>query len=227
MTELESHDEVFADTCVLLNFVQQEWGRDHCTRLVESQTVELIVSPNVIEELESVTERRRDVYEDLLDFLLAEEGTIEEYDPDDRRVYISENDAGHVRDLQMTLAQLDDRREILRRLRRFVRAADSRVDHLQASLEGNTVDPMAPFELELALGRLLDHGADARIVTDAAGWTADGGSGTVVTLDSEDLLDREEAIADLLLSEQGPDWVVNLVAPEAVLESDASPRASD
>lgn len=227
MSEKRTQDAVFADTCVLLNFVQREWEHDRSTALLEAETVDVVVSPNVIEELETVAERRRDIYEDLLDFLLEQETDIEDYDPSDRRVYIGENDAGHVLNLQMSLSNLGDRREILRRLRQFVRVAGRRVEHLRDHLAENTVDPLAPFELELALSSLLNHGADARIVTDAAGWTADGGSGVLVTLDNDDLLKNKDGIVDLLMAEQGPNWVIEIIPPDAVVSEAKQPKQAE
>lgn len=217
MSEAESHKEVFVDTCILLNFIQREWERNHSQRLVESEEIEVIVSPNVLEELKEVTGRRRDIYKDLLDFLQETKEGVEEYNPGDRRVYIGVNDGGHVRNLQMQLANLDDRSEVLRRLRQFIRAAARRLEYLQTVLEENTVDPLAPYSLELALGRLLNHGADARIVTDAAGWTADGGSGVMVTLDRDDLLDHEADIVDLIHEEQGSEWIIEIRSPEEII----------
>lgn len=217
MTGERASGEIFADTCVLLSFVQQEWERSRSTALIQSETVEVVVSQNVLEELKDVSKRRHDIYEDLIDFLLEQETDIEEYDPSNRRVYIGSNDATHVRNLQMKLSSLNDQREVLRRLRQFVRAAGRRIDHLETLLEDRTIDPLAPYGLELSLASLLDHSADARIVTDAAAWTADGGSGVLVTLDDDDLFEHEDEIGELLENEQGPDWVIELSRPDEIL----------
>ncbi|GAA1342590.1 hypothetical protein GCM10009647_086430 [Streptomyces sanglieri] len=219
MTGDDSLESVFADTCILLSFVQREWEQDYSTAVLESDDIDVVVSPNVLNEFDDVVERRRDIYEDLIDFLLEDEGEVEDYDPGERRVYIGQNDATHVRNLQMELASLENRQEALRRLRRFVRAAGRRADHLESSLEDSTVDPLAPFSLELALGQIIDNGADARIVTDAAGWTAEGGSGIFVTLDGDDLLEYTEEIANLLADEQGTDWVIEIILPKEIGES--------
>ncbi|QSG02824.1 hypothetical protein [Natranaeroarchaeum sulfidigenes] len=216
MASEDSPESVFVDTCILVSFVQREWERNRSTAILESDKVDVVVSPNVLNEFNDVVERRRDIYEDLIDFLLENEGQIEDYDPGERRVYIGQNDATHVRNIQMTLASLDNRQEVLRRLRRFVRAAGKRADHLESSLEDSTVDPLAPFSLELALGRIINNGADVRIVTDAAGWTAEGGSGIFATLDGDDILEYTEEIVDLLADEQGSDWVIDIVLPKEV-----------
>lgn len=220
-------DEIFADTCVLLNFVQREWEPDKSVDLVESKAITVVVSRNVVDELADVTERRRDVYEDFLDFLLETEDGVEAYDPSDRRVYLAANDAKHVRNLQMQLASLDDRLEVLRRLRQFVRAAGRRVEYLEDLLEDTTVDPVVSFDLRLAIDRLLDHSADTKVVTDAAAWTADGGSGILVTRDADDLLDNEDSIVEILVEKQGPDWAIDVVTSETVLAQLQLPERTD
>lgn len=209
--------EVFADTCVLLNFVQQEWEPVRSVSLIETDRVDIVVSNTVMEELSAVADRREEIYEDLVDFLRSEDGEIAAYDPAERRIYIGANDAGHVRDIQLRLATLEDEREILRRLRMFLRAVQSRLEHLESILEDNTIEPLAPFELELAVDRLIDHSADTKVITDAAAWSADGGSGQLVTLDGEDLLDQQEEIIDVLVEQQGPEWAITICPPDEVV----------
>ncbi|WP_222913498.1 hypothetical protein [Natrinema sp. SYSU A 869] len=222
-----STTEVFADTCILLNFVQREWEPDHATALVTSTSVTLIVSETVLEELRNVVARRRDIYEDMVDFLLETEQKIEEYDSNDRRTYFGGNDTRHVRNLQGQLAGLDDRREILRRLRQFVRAVKHRVEHLESALEGTVIDPMPPLGLRFAINDVLDHDADTNVVTDAGSWAADGGSGVLVTLDDDDLFQHADRINDVLADEQGPEWILQITRPEDVLVDPASTKPSE
>ncbi len=216
--------EVFADTCVLLNFVQREWEPDHASALVTSESVTIIVSETVLTELTDVGGRRRDIYVDMVDYLLDTEAEIEEYEPRDRRIYIGDNDARHIRNLQQHLTGLDDRREILRRLRHFVRAAGRRIDHLESELGKHVIDPMPPLELRFAIDRILDHDADTRVVTDAAAWTADGGSGILVTLDDDDLFQHADRINELLSDEQGPEWMVRIIQPNDIFAERLSTR---
>jgi|AntRauMinimDraft_3_1070383.scaffolds.fasta_scaffold04035_2 predicted nucleic acid-binding protein len=209
--------EVFADTCILLSFVQREWEPTDETELIESDSVTIVVSESVIEELLAVSERRRDIYEDMVDYLVELDTDIEEYDPGDRHVYFARNDAKHVRNLQMDLAGRGDRREILRDLRTFVRAAGRRVEYLESLLADQTVDPIPPLELRFAMDGILNHDADTKIVTDAAAWTADGGSGVLVTRDSDHIRQNESRINELLTEEQGAAWTLQIQLPEHVL----------
>lgn len=217
MTDSTVLEEIFADTCVLLNFVQREWERDRSMNLIESEEIDVIVSQTVIDELRDVSDRRRDIYEDLIDFLLEDEENIEEYDPADRRVYIGENDASHVRNLKMELSALNNRREVLRQVRRFVREAGRRVEYLESVLRDTTIDPLPPFDLKLAIDRILDQSADTKIVAEAAAWTAEGGSGVLVTLDSDDIFEHEEKIVELLATEQGTGWILEFMLPDKVI----------
>lgn len=205
---------VFADTCILLNFIQREWERNRSTEIIESDNIDIVISDNILDEFEDVVARRQDIYKDLIDFLLEDDGEVKDYDPGERRVYIGSNDVNHIRDIQMELASLENSQEVLHRLRRFVRAVGRRADYLKSSLEDSTVVPLAPFSLELALASLIDNSADARIVTDAAGWTANGGSGILITLDGNDLLEHAEEIAELLVDEQGSDWIIEITHPD-------------
>lgn len=215
-------DSVFADTGVLLNYIQREWERDRSTALIDSKLVEVVVSERVVSELESVTDRRHDIYDDLLDYLMSTESGIEEYDPSERRVYVGKHDGNHIRNVQMKLASLDESREVLRRLRRFLRAVDRRLEHLEGMLAGSTVDPLAPLEVELAINTLIEHGPDSSIVTDAAAWTANGGSGIFVTLDRDDLIDRESEITAVLDEKQGPDWIIRIRLPDEIVNDQPS-----
>jgi len=213
----DTPDDVFADTCVLLNFVQQEWERDRSSALVESDAVGLVVSRNVLEELSDVSDRRRDIYSDMIDFMVETEAGIEEYDPSERHVYVGKNDAGHIRQIQGELAMLADRNRVQKRLRRFVREAGRRVDHLESLLADEAIDPFVPLGLRFAVDRILDHDADTKVLTDAAAWSANGGSGVLVTLDNEHLLDKEARLVEVIVDEQGPEWSIEINPPDDIV----------
>lgn len=213
-----SVEEAFADTCILLGFVQREFESSAAPDLVESDDVDLVVTDAVLEELEAVTDRRDDIYVDLMDFLLNEEDAIEGYEPSDRRVYFAENDGKHLRDLQMSLSQLDEPAVIKPQLRRYLREVERRTAHIKDKYEDDVVVPLGSLLLELDIARVIDNDADARILANAAGWAADGGSGVLVTLDSQDFFEQETAIADMLREEKGSDWVVTFCLPRKLLQ---------
>lgn len=223
----EIPDAVFADTGVLLNYLQREFEHERSTALIDSDVVDVIVSERVVDEFDGVTDRRHDIYEDLLDYLMTTESGIEEYDPSERRVYFGKHDGTHIRNIQMELASLDENREVLRRLRRFLQAVERRLAQLQEDLAENIIDPLAPLDVELAINTLIGHGADASIVTDAAAWTANGGSGVFVTLDCDEFHDRESEIAAVLEEKQGPSWVISIRFPDEVIEAIEAVQTSE
>ncbi len=218
MSEIEVPDEVFADTCILLNFVQQEWEGDVASALIDHESIEVVISQSVYEEFEDVCERRQDIYPDFLDFLLEEDGEIEEYDPGSRRVYFDSNDVGHIRSIQYDLADEEDRREVQYRLRRFIKAAESRIDYLKSKFEGQTIDPVVPLELRFALDGEIENSADVRVITDAAAWTANGGSSVLVTQDSEDIVDCAEDINAVIRAKQDDEWTLIITVAVDVLD---------
>lgn len=228
MTEAQPPESVFADTCILLNFVQREWEGDRSSTLIECAIAEIIISQSVYEEFENVCERREDVYPDFLDFLLDEEGEIEDYDPASRRIYFDSNDIGHVRSIQYELADLENRREVQYRLRRFIKAAESRIEYLESKFDDEKiVDPFVPLGLRFELDKLIEHSADVRVITDAAAWTANGGSSVLITLDSEDIHDHAEQINETLQTEQSDEWTLKIAIPQRVLDSDLKVSTPD
>jgi hypothetical protein len=222
MSETDHPDAVFADTCILLNFVQREWEGDQTSTLIESELIEIVISQSVYEEFKNVCERREDIYPDFLDFMLEEDGELEEYDPASRRVYFDSNDIGHVRSIQYELADVEGRREAQYRLRRFIREAESRIEYLEAKFSTeDIIDPFVPLDLRFALDKLIEHSADVRVITDAAAWTANGGSSVLVTLDSEDILGQATQINKILQTEQGDKWILSITVPRTILDSNS------
>ncbi len=217
MSGNQAPQDAFLDTCILLDFVQQDPGQTQSTELIETDSIEIVVSDAVIEELENVTERRQDIYDDLIDFLLEDDEEITEYDTNERHVYVGDNDYDHILNLQMDLRNIDEKREVLRRLRRFLRAVEQRTQYLKVKLEDQVVMPQAPLPLEWAIQDIIENAADARVVTDAAGWAAHEGSGTLVTRDSGDIIEYEAELAELLREKQGPEWVLRICKPETLL----------
>lgn len=217
MAGADTIEEVFSDTCVLLDFVQQDAGQAASTELIETDAVQVLVSDAVMDELATVTDRRKDIYADLIDFILGSEGCIVDYDPQERHVYVGENDKDHILNLQMDLRDIEDDREVLRRLRQYVRGIKRRQEYLEEKLADQVVVSYAPLPLQWDIQDIIKNGDDAYVVIDAAGWSADGGSGIFVTRDSGDILEYREELAEFLREEQGPDWVLQIYEPETVL----------
>jgi len=218
----------FADTSILLNYIQRGLEPDISSGLIEGDQIELIVGVTVAEEIDTVRDRRTDIYADFLDFLLEEEGKISEYNPSARQPYFGENDRRHIRDLQMRLSKLDDRAEIQRHVRRFTRAVKRRVSYLREE-----VIPAAKFEQQpgmmvlFALDDAISNENDRNVVADAALWSAEGkdSSGTFVSKDGEDIVEAAEEINTALREVRDEDWALRIVHP-TTLPTKANDKAA-
>jgi predicted nucleic acid-binding protein len=207
---------VFVDTSVLLNYVQQAVERDRASKLMDGDDIGIVVGVTVAEELEAVRERRADIYEDFVDFLLEENGEIGDYAPASRRPYFQANDEQHVRNVQMQLSQLDNRAEVQRELRRVTRSAKRRLEYLtEEVLPDATFDQQPGLTVMFALDRVIENDNDRRVVGDAALWSAEGtnSSGVFVTMDKADLVDAAEEVNAALRGAKDERWELTIVFP--------------
>lgn len=223
-------ETVFLDTSILLNFIQSDFESDHSSTLFEEGLPTVAVGVTVKEEFEAVGSRRADIYPDFVDFVLARDGEIEEYDPAERRPYFQANDQRHVQSIQMELAQLDSRAEIQRRLRRFVRAIERRIEYLLSEIIPNALFDQQPgLSLVFALQDSIENDADARVVADAALWAAEApeSSGIFLTLDGEDILNATTEINAAIGEVRDESWELQFFHPDAVNSLPSTPPNSD
>jgi predicted nucleic acid-binding protein len=209
---------VFLDTCILLNYLYQPWEGDKVSTLLEEERLNHVVSESVAEEFDTICDRRHEIYPDLLDFLLETEADVETFDPDERNLWIDDNDTTHVRTLLGTLAQLDDRREVQARVRRFIRRLDAQIQRLQTELLDEVVEQNPHLELQFRLADVISNRADVKVVCDAAYWCAEGdGQGPFVTLDKTDIVHKRDEINTTLTTERGETWRLEICVPKEVL----------
>jgi len=215
--ETLSPDTVFVDTNVLLNYAQRVIERDHTSPLIDSDDVEVVVGVTVADELEDVQERRKHIYEDFLEYLIDDAEEIGEYDPASRRPYFQENDERHVRNIQMELSQLDDRRRIQRDLRHVLRSIERRLSYLVDEVVPDRLFDQQPgLTVLFALQDVIPNDNDRSVVGDAALWSAEGevSSGVFATMDQADLLDPADEINEVLKSAKGEEWMIRIVHPK-------------
>lgn len=209
MTEDESNtpvSDVFGDTCVLFNYAVE--CQEPARRLFkERSNIEKVVSPRIKREFESVSGRQQDIHRELLKF--ATSGEIGEYDPE--VVGSHSNDLRYVIDLYSELVELDDTVEVVRRLNELV----NRLEKAEEELFGQdglvlviNVDGL-DAQLKGLLSGVVDNNADVRILCDAVAWRRNGGSGTFLSEDTEDILGKgdvqpsDESVDEDDLSESG------------------------
>lgn len=212
-----SSDNVFVDTSVLLNYAQRVIERDHTSPLIDSDEVEVVVGVTVADELEEVRERREHIYEDFLAYLIDDMEEIGEYDPASRRPYFQSNDERHIRNIQMKLAQLDDRRKIQRDLRHALRSIERRLSHLADEVVPDGLFDQQPgLTVLFALQDVIPNDKDRSVVGDAALWSAEAeeSSGVFTTTDRDDLLDLADEINGVLKGAKGKEWTITIIHPK-------------
>ena len=216
-SNLSDISNVFADTSILLNFAQREVETDFSSKIIESDSLEVIVGVAVAEEIESVRERRSDIYEDFIDFVLEEEDKIGEYSPVSRRIYFDDNDREHIRDLQRVLLGYDSRAEIQRILRNFTRAVERRIDYIREEIISKSkFDQQPAMTVLFALDPTIPNKDDRKVVSDAALWAAEGedSSGVFVTKDSQDIIRYSEEINTALREVRNDAWELLILHPK-------------
>lgn len=185
--------DVFTDTCVLFDYAVEE--REAATTLFETYPgIDEVVSQRVKREFESVASRHQDVHRELLE--VATEGDLAAYQA--AELGSQSNDIGYVVDIYNKLLTLNDDAEVIRRVNELI----NRLNKARRELFGDdgivVVLDLDGLDARLkgALDPLIDNDADVRIVCDAVKWRRNGGSGTFLTADADDLLGDGDSDTD-------------------------------
>lgn len=186
--------EVFCDTNILINYLNQEWESQQGAQFVEADAILIVISEQVQTEIDRLVERRQNLYQDLVQFLLERDDRIEEFSTSE---YIQENDYRHLHQLQMELTS-EDPAEVLMRLREFSSKYSQRAAGLLDEHVHEVVLTAAPFLFEMALDDVIPNSSDTAIVAGAADWTSQGGSGILLTNDASDIVDRRDKINSVI-----------------------------
>jgi hypothetical protein len=211
-----SDSAAFTDTCVLLNYVQRGLETDYTSWLVDGDAIDVVVGVTVAEELDDVTERRKHIYSDFVDYLVDEDGDVSTYDPTQRRPYFQQNDLRHLREIQMRLAKLEGRAESQVEVRRLTRMFRRRFEHLQEDVVPDAMfDAQPGLTLLFALDDVISNDNDRNVVADAALWVAEGehGSDLFVTMDQADLLAVADEINATLRESKDSAWELRMLHP--------------
>lgn len=182
--------EVFCDTNILINYLNQEWEGSNGAELVEADPFLIIISEQVQTEINTLVDRRHDLYRNVVQFLMEQDDRIEEYSTEE---YIQKNDYRHLQQLQMELAS-EDPAEVLMKLREFSSQYKRRAAAMLGEHIHDIVVTAAPFLFEMALDDVIPNSSDTAIVAGAADWSSQGGSGILITNDTRDILDFRDDI---------------------------------
>lgn len=212
---------IFLDTNILLNYLLRDWEHDQSSDLLEATTYYRITSEHVLDEHNAVCERRREIYPDMLKFLVETDAGVEEYEVTDRDLELGPNDQGHVQKLMYELLAKEGRREVQRGLRRLVR----RITLAHKEVMEDLIDEVTPrqeteFDLELSLGKVVPNSDDIKVVVDAAAWnTSNDSELTLVTMDRGDIVDQAEDINATLESKRDETWTLVITHPGEISSS--------
>ncbi|QIB78080.1 hypothetical protein G3A49_07995 [Haloferax volcanii] len=179
-------EDVFTDTCVLFAYAVE--GEKGARVLFEESTFDKVASERIKREFVSVADRHQDIHRELLEFAATDD--LDEYEPTDLH---QKNDVRYVIDLYSDLSEMDDV-EVVRRLNELINRLEKARDELFETDEVLTVLALDGVDAQLVgqLRGVVENEADIRVLCDAAAWSRNGGSGTFLTEDTEDLLGSDE-----------------------------------
>lgn len=213
--DLEEISEVFCDTSVLLSYILDQ--DDGVVRnLIAGSDRHIIISEKVSEELETVPDRRDEIYMDFIHVVLAEEDTIGEQVIEDRD-YLHPNDYSTFELLKEELEAEESPEERLTRLREKQKLIDRRYGQVLEVVR-ETVEQNDDFGFILRIGQVVENDDDCQVLADAANWSGNGGCGDFSTLDEEDILDNASDINSAILDYHDDDYQLNILRPGELVE---------
>lgn len=204
--------EAFCDSNILINYLNREWEPATGLEIVESDHVLVVINEDVEEEVKDLIDRRWDLYQDLLGYLLDEEGRIGEFTYSE---YLPENDYRHLRDLQMGLSS-ENPEIALVRLREFTSEYKRTAELLFGEYVSEVVFTSPPFLFEMDLKKIIPKNPDAVIVAGVADWTDQGGSGILITNDTSDIVDFRDSINEAIEEHLGKSSTLVIIRPTEV-----------
>lgn len=232
-----NYNRISIDTCVLLNYIQAPFERDHGSEdLLRYEDITRVIGSVVYEELENRRSVRNQVYFDLLcvaESLDLDSGdmTIPIYEfeardvelPDDD-LSVTGNDLDHIEDIQWDLVgaedqdNLDDRISDLREKIRYMKARRREVDAATELFEKEY-----DTELADAIEKEIHNRQDAAVIAQTVAWKYDNRDidpvpEILVTLDAKDMLDGEKEINDVINEKYSVGSTISIKSPVDFLE---------
>jgi len=211
----EDVEDVFTDTCVLFAYAVE--GEADARKLFENSPHDKVASERIKREFVSVADRHQDIHRELLEFAAADD--LDEYEPADLQ---QKNDVRYVIDLYSDLTEMDDV-EVVRRLNELINRLEKARDELFETDGVLTILALDGVDAQLVglLRSVVENEDDIRVLCDAAAWSRNGGSGTFLTEDTEDLWgsdeDTESTVEDGEADESGdglPDSFADFLGSE-------------
>jgi len=179
-------EDVFTDTCVLFAYAVEREA--DARKLFEDSPHDKVASERIKREFVSVADRHQDIHRVLLEFAATDD--LDKYEPTDLH---QKNDIRYVIDLYSDLTDMNDV-EVVRRLNELINRLEKARDELFETDGVLTILALDGVDAQLVglLRGVVENEADIRVLCDAAAWSRNGGSGTFLTEDTEDLLGSDE-----------------------------------
>lgn len=190
-------EEAFTDTSILLNYtLQQDDGE--AEEILEDHDCVVIIGNSVQDEYKDVKDNRRELVKSLLK-AEKDEGGIEEWTCPDS-VDLNSNTQQYLEDLFVDLFSSDGpkvRRRLEIEENRLIRGweqlfvvEDAHVDKV-LSCERN---PSVVGSLQ----SIVNNPCDVDILSEAVDWSTNGGTGTTISADHDDMVSNREEIDDTI-----------------------------
>lgn len=185
-----SQTQINLDTSVVVNYVFSNLPGDleddrGSQRLIDEDSIYTVIGGKAESEFDALCDRRHDLYNDVVEFLLSTDNDIFDYHPLERDVHTSPNDRGHFRsDIQMSWYD-KSKREQLSTLRRCFQD----LEVYQIRVPGELIDECFPQQTNADLldrfKNELDVGHDCEILVDAAEISRQHSIDILIAVDSD------------------------------------------
>ncbi|EMA06926.1 hypothetical protein C438_05217 [Haloferax denitrificans ATCC 35960] len=208
--------ELFLDTCVLLNYVQAWLERSYYSeQLFEQHDSSKLISTTVESEFDERCDSREFIYSDIVDYILYDDGRLEEYPVDDRDnpEYITNHDRSFVQRVVDELSE-SNKEELLRQLREYHMQVEDRRQGIYEELD-SVLEASSDAMLKRYLQGAVRNRMDRQVLVDASDWSGNGGSGVFITKDKGDILKNTEQINEAIDLSRSPEAVLEILTVKA------------
>ena len=210
------------DTSVITNFIFSSLPGDlesdrGSHRIINDETYFTVIGGKAKNEFEALCDRRNDLYQDVIEFILETSEDIFSYEPNDRGVHTSPNDRSHFRwDIQASWHDKTEEEQLslLRRCTQQLELYQINVtkEHIDQCFEKQSNPVLLQcFEDE------LDIGDDCEILVDAVEISKEYAIHVLVAIDSDLTEPANIAVIKSIIEEEcNPTPNMDIVEPDNV-----------
>jgi len=208
--------EIYSDTCVLIDYTLDRDDGSSATLLTEDRC-EIVCGPTVSQEYTDVVERMEILVDSLI--MAEEDGEIsDDWDIPDS-IDLNDNDQRYLISLMTDLASLDGKET-----RRRLQDEESRLKNGQWKIFEKT-DPFVEVlncnrdpQVRGNLNSIISNQKDVNVLTEAIDWSTNGGTGTTMSADWDDIISNREQISERIRAISGHSSII-ILTPEEIVSS--------